>query len=313
MLSAKSSPVVDRYLLESINARLIVPEAIRRMQSFPSFEKGEEFGWWEVLYHVANDTKHVRLVPQSVQSKTERSSGWIDERSVSIMIDYSEPLPQLTNWSFFLFAQKRASQLDKTQLADVSKLLCIVLLKAQPRTFAIQHKGKIPFTIPTRAIRDRWNKEGGKEVILKELIQQLDGTHSSVYSEKSEEFRMLRQSVAKTMECSKLEWDVKDKLGKFIDTRIGRLSSSDANWEPDFSSDLESLFEVALGSGPKSIEKLLQDLSIPTADSPSLQNNSLRPPIRPQALGGVENHFLELYKKTLPSGDRTEVYERCRE
>ena len=106
------------------------------MQSYSSFDKGQDIGWWEALHHIANDSKHVRLVPQSVQSEIKKSFGWVDEVEVTILIDYSEAMPQLTNWSFYLFAKRnKMTKQDKASLRNVSKLLCYVMLKAPLHIF----------------------------------------------------------------------------------------------------------------------------------------------------------------------------------
>ena len=101
---------------------------------------------------------------------------------------------------------------------------------------------------------------------------------------------------------------IREKLRNFLDTRVQRLSSTNTNWKPDFSCNLEQLFDEALGDGPTSIEQILLAFSVSPPDELSLSTSALQ--FNSQVLLEEERAIVELFREPAPSTP-DQVRDRC--
>ena len=193
------------------------------------------------------------------------------------MIDHSEALPQLTDWTFFRFAQCDVP-IFENQLHQFSSLLRSALLKPPHSIFECHKQGKIPFVIPSEALQNRW-KRGEEDAIVDEIMD------------------CVRSRMKMNQQDTSFNDFVKEKLYSFIEVRINRLSSKDGVWEPDFSRNLADLYKEALGTSSKSIQHLLIKFGVPCEQSETkktlkLQNSEPTTPIAA---------FRVLYEKPTPT------------
>ena len=65
--------------------------------------------WIDGLYHISNDSKHVRLTPHVMKENLAAKYGLIEVKQRTCEIDFAEPLPQLDSWSIYRVVNKNRS------------------------------------------------------------------------------------------------------------------------------------------------------------------------------------------------------------
>lgn len=88
-------------------------------QPFSYFKRNEfSDSWMDKLFHIANDSKHVRLTPIAPVHQHGNHQGFLREGSTKFEIEYCEPLPQLYSWSLFNIP-------SMSQISEVNERKCI--------------------------------------------------------------------------------------------------------------------------------------------------------------------------------------------
>ena len=103
---------------------------LRHEQSFSYFEMiNEKEGydhmneeWWEKIYNIGNDSKHIRITPQQSKSTLLKkyADTLLDEYQVIMKTDVLEPFPQLWPWTFYRYLQQNCSSISLIEKRDLS-------------------------------------------------------------------------------------------------------------------------------------------------------------------------------------------------
>ena len=246
---SRSSPHVHKSL-----------DRIRRMQPFFAFESGGDVGWWEPLYQIAFKAEKLGLVLHSVESLIIQSSGWDDDRTVAILIDTSEVFPQMTDWSFFEFAKGIEHSIEfsvpeyQKNLQTVSKDLATIFRSTSlgKKMFVDERKGPDCYSIPSKALQERWSHNEGRRAVVTSIIQQLDQS----------------QSTARLFQNKEFKSEIERNLHHFLSYRISRLSRSGNITGTQY--NLLDLFDSAL-EGDNSLELLIKEFSQGMSDKEPAQ------------------------------------------
>ena len=254
---------------------------IREAQTFSCLDSpgGLSEAWWEVIFHIGNDSKH-RLTPQSCESNFTRNRGVFPERTVKILIDYSEALPQIRSWSFqrFLensFEYKRFLKLKYPDMAEtgaktkkLSRAIFSLLADKDNGFFELQHKGTYTFHVPKKQYR-----EAGIEDIFAEFKQK---------ARNCSEIQQLFNPV---------DTEVLDLICEFIDIRLSRFKERGNYHQPDFRCDVHKLLNKALSSTEEILNCFAEKMSSKSKRYSHHSTITLQDPPEDSLIGLVHKTF----------------------
>src|SRR3990167_35542 len=225
-------------------------KVIMEEQPFSWFRDGAEFSnsWLDKLFHIANDSKHVRLTPINADRDHGNYKGFLREYKTRFEIEYCEPLPQLYSWSLYNMTSM-ARITDDTQRKQVSRLA---------REFLKGPDGAPPTYFEHRT----WRKNGLEYYRITDKVMQIinNGSLQEHLKTDLESNRDLEEYLQKHPELN-FE-DIAQSIQKFIETRAERQSPSvsDPCLTPDFKVDFFWLLENSLARVTRISETLFQEL-----------------------------------------------------
>ena len=220
-------------------------ELIRQLQTFTLFNEGGRIqeAWWELIYQIANDSKHVRLTPQTVDRTLGDRIGHTNQHRARVEIEYSEPCPMLRTWSFYRFLQRRPDfpEFDDRQQRELSRVVY-------------------------RLLREHF--------FVKRNLKQL-GYHAPKFEQTSSD--MIRQAFSELSPGDQAhlpsDWDyASEVIFEFYTRRADRFVATrrDSHWKPDFAEDLFDLMERAINGTQSLLVQFFADMNtgqhpVPTA------------------------------------------------
>lgn len=150
-------PVFDQ-IMQAMMAKPMLRslDLILEAQTFYHFDDpcgNLDNAWAEAVYTIANDSKHIRLTPQSTAQKSADRIGQLDQMHVKILIEYAQPCPILQPWSFYLYVKHKG---DFTHLTDAHLRLLsghVCQMLRAPRFFTKTHSRVGPYMVPKNISR----------------------------------------------------------------------------------------------------------------------------------------------------------------
>ena len=199
-------------------------EVIIREQPFIYFKDNEDFSqsWMDKLFHIANDSKHVRLTPINVKTKFGERIGYLWKCSSKYEIEYCEPLPQLYSWSLY-------NMPSMTSFADTNHRKKI---SRTAREFLASKPGSPEFPVQQFQYFEHkvWKKKGLEYYKLSDQLMEAISKNTL--------HDQLRKDLGNHSELGQPE--VLESIKSFIITRANRQSPSfsDPLALPDFHVDI---------------------------------------------------------------------------